>query len=133
MLQALDHQGKLLSREWSFSVPNQLSQGYGTSGVVLNNLTDGARVPSRYNILGQTTPFAQVLLVAQSQNSLIPGLIGLERQVDRAQVQADATGRFSLPLNISSVPGNTPVEVEIQVRDSRGVSSETTRLQVTRI
>ncbi len=135
MLQALDHQGKLLSREWSFSVPNQVghSPGYGLPPIVLSNLSNGSRLPARYNIQGQTTPFAQVLLQAQAQNSLIPGWIGLERQVDRAQVQADAAGRFNLPLNISSVPGNTPVELEIQVRDSNGRTTETTRVQVTRI
>lgn len=140
VLQALDHQGKLLSREWSFSVPNQVgnnqvgnNQGYGMAPMVFSNLANGSRLPAHYNIQGQTTPFAQVLLQAQAQNSLIPGWIGLERQVDRAQVQADAAGRFNLPLNISSVPGNTPVELEIQVRDRSGRSTETIRVQVTRI
>lgn len=138
-VQAVDRNGRLLSRDWDFSVS---TSSYNNGGGVFNpngpvvvnlsNLNNGSTVGSFFNVVGQTTPFSQVSLVAQAQRNLIPGVIGVQNQVANLTRQADGQGRFDIPVDASRVPRNTNLELRIQATDSQGRSSNPTQINVTR-
>lgn len=138
-VQAVDRNGRLLSRDWDFSVS---TTSYNNGGGVFNpggpmvvnltNLNNGSSVGSFFNVQGQTAPFSQVSLVAQSQRSLIPGVIGIQNQVANVTRQADGQGRFDIPVDASRVPMNTTLELRIQASDTQGRNSNPTQIDVTR-
>ncbi|MBS2035037.1 copper amine oxidase N-terminal domain-containing protein [bacterium] len=137
-VQAVDRNGRLLSRDWDFTVQN--STGYNQGGAInpyapsinLTNLNNGGVVGDMFNVQGQTTPFSQVSLVAQAQRSLIPGIIGVQNQVASVTRQADGQGRFDLPLDLRGVPRNTTLELRIQASDNQGRTGAPTHIDVTR-
>jgi len=98
----------------------------------LTNMTSGANVPGVFNLQGQTTPYSQVQVTAQAQRSLIPGVIGVQSQVAAVTRQADAFGHFDIQVDVSSVPVNTPISLQISASDQQGRISPATRLDVTR-
>ncbi len=138
-VQAVDRNGRLLSRDWDFSVSttsynngNGVFNPYGPMTISLTNLNNGSSVGSFFNVQGQTAPFSQVSLVAQAERSLIPGVIGVQNQVANITRQADGQGRFDIPVDASRVPLNTTLELRIQASDTRGRSSNPTQIDVTR-
>lgn len=133
-VQAVDRRGRLITRDWDFSV---YGSGYsstmpGVPVVSLTNLANGANVPGVFNVQGQTKPYSQVHITAQAQRSLIPGVIGFQDRVASVTRQADAFGRFDIPMDVSQVPINTPLNLEIRASDTEGRTSYPTRLDVTR-
>ena len=143
-VQAVDRNGRLLSRDWDFSVSsNAFNNGNGNwngnggfnnfaPSINLTNLNNGATVGPVFNVQGQTTPFSQVSLVAQAERSLIPGVIGVQNQVANLTRQADGQGRFDFQVDASRVPRNTNLELRIQASDNQGRSSNPTQIDVTR-
>lgn len=141
-VQAVDRNGRLLSRDWDFSVSttsynnnnngNGVFNPYGPMTVNLTNLNNGSTVGPFFNVQGQTAPFSQVSLVAQAERSLIPGVIGVQNQVANITRQADGQGRFDIQVDASRVPRNTNLEIRIQASDSQGRSSNPTQVDVTR-
>ncbi|MBN9414393.1 hypothetical protein ABS71_19710 [bacterium SCN 62-11] len=146
-VQAVDRNGRLLTRDWDFSVSSNAynnnnnngnwngNGGFNQNGpmmVNLTNLNNGSSVGSFFNVQGQTTPFSQVSLVAQADRSLIPGVIGVQNQVANITRQADGQGRFDIQVDASRVPRNTTLELRIQASDNQGRSSNPTQIDVTR-
>lgn len=138
-VQAVDRNGRLLSRDWDFSVSttsfNNGNGGfnpYGPMTVNLTNLNNGSSVGPVFNVQGQTTPFSQVSLVAQAERSLIPGVIGMQNQVANITRQADGQGRFDIQVDASRVPINTTLALRVQASDPQGRSSNPTQIDVTR-
>ncbi|MBX3167499.1 MAG: copper amine oxidase N-terminal domain-containing protein [Candidatus Eremiobacteraeota bacterium] len=129
-VQAVDRNGRLLSRDWDFSVSTTSFNNGG--GVFVTNLNNGSTVGSFFNVQGQAAPFSQVSLVAQAERSLIPGVIGVQNQVANITRQADGQGRFDIPVDASRVPRNTTLELRIQASDPQGRSSTPTQIDVTR-
>jgi len=137
-VQAVDRNGRLLSRDWDFSV-NGMS-GYNNGGAInpyapyinLSNLNNGSSVGAIFNVQGQTTPFSQVSVTAQSQRNLIPGIIGVQNQVASVSGQADGQGRFNIPVDVSRVPLNTNLNLRISASDTQGRSGNPTLIDVTR-
>lgn len=131
-LQAIDRNGEWLTKNWSFQIQQTYS---GASGTPLNltNLTNGTGVPAFFNVQGQTAPYAQVNVLAQAQTNLIPGVLGVQTKVDQKTRQADALGRFDVPLDASKVPSNTPITLRIQVLNANGLNLESRDLSVTRL
>jgi hypothetical protein len=137
-VQAVDRNGRLLSRDWDFNVQN--TTGYNNGGMInpyapyvnLTNLNSGANVGGIFSIQGQTTPFSQVSVVAEAQRNLIPGIIGVQNQVANVTRQADGMGRFDIPIDVSRVPPNTTLELRIQASDNQGRTGNPTQIDVTR-
>jgi len=137
-VQAVDRNGRLLSRDWDFSVNG--TTGYNNGGAInpyaptinLSNLNNGSSVGAIFNVQGQTTPFSQVSVTAQSQRNLIPGIIGVQNQVASVSGQADAQGRFNLPVDVSRVPLNTNLALRISASDNQGRSANPTQIDVIR-
>ena len=140
LVQGIDYNGRQLSREWNFSVYNNNGNNNGNnnnngnygSNLSISNPYSGSNVGASFNVQGQTRPYAQVQIVAQSQRSLIPGVIGFQNRVASATQQADSSGRFSIQLDVSRVPVNTPISLEIQSADNNGNNRETTQVDVVR-
>lgn len=130
-VQALDQSGRLLNKDWDFVVNSNVSNS-GSSVLTLSNLSNGSNVPGVFNVQGQTKPFATVSVFAEAQRSLIPGVIGFQNRVASGSRQADAYGRFDVPLDVTSVPANTPVTLQIDVTDTNGVANAPTRISVNR-
>lgn len=143
-VQAVDRNGRLLSRDWDFSISttsynnnnnnsgNGVFNPYGPMTVNLTNINNGSSVGSFFNVQGQTTPFSQVSLVAQAERSLIPGVIGVQNQVANITRQADGQGRFDIQVDASRVPVNTNLALRVQASDPQGRSSNPTQIDVTR-
>lgn len=138
-VQAVDRNGRLLSRDWNFSVNgnNGFNNGGGNNNayppsINLSNLNNGSSVGPVFNVQGQTTPFSQISVIAQSQRNLIPGIIGVQNQVASVNGQADGQGRFNIPVDISRVPMNTNLVLKISARDNQGRTSNPTQIEVTR-
>lgn len=104
----------------------------GSSVLALSDLSNGSNVPGVFNVQGQTKPFATVSVFAEAQRSLIPGVIGFQNRVASGSRQADAYGRFDVPMDVTSVPVNTPVTLQIDVTDTNGVANAPTRISVNR-
>lgn len=141
-IQAVDNAGRNINRDWTFTVNannnnnnNNNGNNWNNSNVNnlnVTNLSSGANVSGIFNLQGQTAPYAQVQLVAQSQRSLIPGVIGMQSRVATVNRQADANGRFDMQVDISRVPVNTPVTLDITSTDQSGRASSPVRLDVVR-
>jgi hypothetical protein len=134
-VQALDYSGRMLNKDWDFVVNSAYNTNLGNArsiGLTLSNLSNGSNVPGVFNVQGQTKPFSTVTVVAEAQRSLIPGVIGFQNRVASGSRQADAYGRFDIPLDVTSLPMNTPVNLKIDVTDSTGVAGTPTSISVNR-
>lgn len=132
-VQANGRNGLMQNKDWDFTVnTGNVNYQQGAPTVNLTNLGMGSNVPARFNVQGQTQPYAQVQVVAEAQRSLIPGIIGVNQRVASMTRQADGNGRFDMQLDISSVPVNAPVNLKITATDQQGRASNPTSIDVVR-
>jgi len=131
-VQANGRNGLMQTKDWDFTVNTGNSMNQGSPTINLTNLGMGSNVPARFNVQGQTQPYAQVQVVAEAQRSLIPGIIGVNQRVTSVTRQADGNGRFDVQLDVSSVPVNAPVNLKITATDQQGRVSNPTSIDVVR-
>lgn len=141
--QALTQDGRLMQREWNFTVSqsaynnnnnniNNNNNNNNNPTVSISNLSDGSTVPAVFNLQGQTSPYTKVNVNATSQRSLIPGIIGIRGREFRTSTVSDGNGRFDVQLNTAELPANSLLDIEISVLDSSGSVSDTVDLNLTR-
>lgn len=129
--------GRILNRDWSFTAfnngaANPYNPGAVIPTIALTNISNGASVPAVFSVQGQTKPFATVQVQAEARRDLIPGWISLQNFSRTNTAQADAWGRFSVPIDSTQVPAGTPITLRIQANDQEGRTSQQSILQVTR-
>lgn len=88
----------------------------------------GEKVSHDFAVTGTTTPYAQVEVVAHLQQSIIPGVIGIGTQRQRATGVADANGAFSIPMHLSANGNN--LSLRVVASDSRSQQSRTVEFTV---
>jgi hypothetical protein len=119
---ANDAQGALLQKSWSF----QLNGQNQVSGLTLDNLSDGSRMPIQFNVVGNATPGSNInLTVSYPKNSLGGVLTGLQDSFSVPGV-VDNAGRYQIPLHIGAVPVGS--RFNLTLTDSRSGTSVTRTL-----
>jgi hypothetical protein len=100
--------GTPFDRSWSFSA------GIASNTNFLQNLTpaNGAAVGQTFTVSGVTLPNARVRIAATGAN-VIAGILRAQTGTYTTDVQADSSGRFSVPINLSDVGGGGQVAVQI--------------------
>lgn len=128
-VQAVAANGQYLTREWNFQVSDVAQNA---PYLRVTNLTDGGSVPPVFNVQGQTNPYTTIQVEAQSQRSLIPGVIGVRGRTLRAQTTADANGHFDLQLDTSQLPSQSQLDLTVTPVDSSGRQGQAVELDLTR-
>ena len=119
---ANDLRGGVLQRSWSFRLGGQNN----VSGLTLDNLSDGSRMPVQFDVMGAATPGSNVTLtVTYPKNSLGGVLTGLQDQFS-VPGTVDSSGRYRIPLHIGSVPVGS--RFNLTVTDPRSGTSVTRSL-----
>lgn len=113
--------GAPFDRTWSFAA------GIASNTNFLQNLTpvNGAAVGSTFTVSGTTLPNAKVRIAATGAN-VIGGIFRAQTGTYTTDVQADSSGRFAVPINLSDVGGGGQVAVQITSIDpntNAGVSA----------
>jgi hypothetical protein len=128
--QATDEQGQLHQRDWTFNV--SLVAAPEALQVTLGSPSPGAEVGPSLTVTGTTRPYAQVKVTARVVQQLIPGVVGLELGRLEGSASADASGAFSVPLDLSSAPVNARILLSATARDSAGQVATSPEITVTR-
>ena len=100
--------GSSFDRSWSFVT------GLGSNANFLQNLTpaNGTAVGQSFVVAGQTTPNAHVRIAATG-STVFGGIFRAVTGTYTTDVQADSSGRFAQPINLSDVGGANQVAVQI--------------------
>lgn len=119
---AKDRRGGPLQRTWSFRLGGQ-NNG---SGLTLDNLSDGNRMPVQFDVLGTAGAGSSVTLtVTYPKNSLGGVLTGQQDQFS-VPGTVDSVGRYRIPLHIGAVPVGS--RFNLTITDPRSGTSVTRSL-----
>lgn len=128
-IQAVDQNGRLLSKDWNFNVRPGFS---GSLDVNLTNLANGASVGPVFQVQGQTNPYATVDVSVQARTALIPGVLSMAGRPYNVRTTADAQGRFNVQLDASSVQVNTPLNLTVTALDQSGRTGPARTIEIIR-
>lgn len=125
--EAMSRNGQKMSTQWSFQVmEGQNNNNNNVSGLTLDNVSDGNRMPVQFDVLGSANAGSSVTLtVTYPKNSLGGVLTGQQDQFSVAGT-VDNSGRYRIPLHIGAVPVGS--RFNLTVTDPRSGTSVTRSL-----
>lgn len=103
--------------------PDQPGHPGGRLDIDRVNLRNGQSVRAVFDLQGQTLPNAQISVTGTSPR--FPGTL-------QSSAQADGRGRFSVQVNATAVPDNSPLTLTLVARDNAGRQGAPRQIQVTR-
>jgi hypothetical protein len=106
--------------------------GTGFLPVSLTSPSSGSTVGNTFTVTGTTGAYAQVTVLARITQPLIPGVIGIDLGRVTNTAVADASGHFSVPIDISAAPMNSRIIVTATARDTVGNTSTSPEITLTR-
>lgn len=87
------------------------------------------RIRGSFKLEGATLPFCTVSVRGFVHRTALLGLLGVPVRIIEISRRADVYGRFSIPMNVGSVPADGFVTFEVQAVDPEGRTSQWTPFQ----
>ncbi len=115
---------EVIDYSWGFQI-----SGGSTSNlpaVQMNYPADGQQVPSQFVITGRANPGAIIVV----SGTVTDPVLGLKEQTIKYSVQANDSGQWQLPVNLTGSNGSI-VELNASAQDSAGNQSGSTRVRCT--
>jgi hypothetical protein len=123
-VQAVDDQGRSLSQQWTFRVAGTTGDG-NRPPLSVTNLGSGHEVGETFDVEGRTAPNSTVKITAERNGALQPQAVTMEGK-------ADDGGNFDIELDVSAIPLDSTLDVEVLSIDNEGDVSTPVNMQLLR-